>query len=81
MGYILYYLGNRVMYSKAPIIRTEHWVVWAVHSMYCRTGISTSTYNRNFRVHCTWRTINVVTVHKHATTSGSIISVGYQLPK
>ena len=40
------------MYSKAPIIRTEHWAVWAVHSMYCRTGISTGTYNRNFRVIC-----------------------------
>ena len=37
-------------YSKAPIIRTEHWAVLAVHSMYCRTGISTGTYNRNFRV-------------------------------
>ena len=29
---------------------TEHWAVLAVHSMYCRTGISTGTYNRNFRV-------------------------------
>ena len=38
------------IYSKAPIIRTEHWAVLAVHSMYCRTGISTGTYNRNFRV-------------------------------
>ena len=37
-------------YSKAPIIRTEHWAVLAVHSMYCRTGISTGTYNRNFGV-------------------------------
>ena len=37
-------------YSKTPIIRTEHWAVLAVHSMYCRTGISTGTYNRNFRV-------------------------------
>ena len=38
------------MYSKAPIIRIGHWAVLAVHSMYCRTGIRTSTYNRNFRV-------------------------------
>ena len=37
-------------YSKAPIIRTKHWAVLAVHSMYCQTGISTGTYNRNFRV-------------------------------
>ena len=31
-------------YSKAPIIRTEHWAVLAVHSMYCWTGIRTGTY-------------------------------------
>ena len=40
-------------YSKAPIIRTEHWAVLAAHSMYCRNGISTGTtgtYNRNFRL-------------------------------
>ena len=41
---------NLGKYSKAPIIRTEHWAVLAVHSMYCWTGISTGTYNRNFRV-------------------------------
>ena len=41
---------GETVYSKAPIIRTEHWAVLAVHSMYCRTGISTDTYNRNFRV-------------------------------
>ena len=40
----------RVQYSKAPNIRTGHWAVLAVHSMYCRTGIHTDTYNRNFRV-------------------------------
>ena len=43
-------LGVIFSYSKAPIIRTEHWAVLAVHSVYCRTGISTGTYNRNFRV-------------------------------
>ena len=43
-------VGHETTYSKAPIIRTEHWAVLAVHSMYCRTGISTGTYNRNFRV-------------------------------
>ena len=37
-------------YSKAPIIRTRHLAVLAVHSVYCRTGIRTGTYNRNFRV-------------------------------
>ena len=37
-------------YFKAPIIRTGHWAVLAVHIMYCRTGIGTGTYNRNFRV-------------------------------
>ena len=37
-------------YSKAPIICTSFWADLAVHSMYCRTGISARTYNRNFRV-------------------------------
>ena len=37
-------------YSKTPIIRSGHWAVLLVHSMYCRTGIRTGTYNRNFRV-------------------------------
>ena len=32
-------------YSKAPIIRTEHWAVLAVHSMYCRTGICNGMYS------------------------------------
>ena len=41
---------TKLGYSKAPIIRTEHWAVLAVHSINCRTGISTGTYNRNFRV-------------------------------
>ena len=41
---------HSAFYSKAPIIRTKHWAVLAVHSVYCRTGISTGTYNRNFRV-------------------------------
>ena len=40
------------MYSKAPIKRTGHWAVLAVHTMYCHTGIRTGTYNRNFRVSC-----------------------------
>ena len=39
-----------IKYSKAAIIRTDHWAVYTVHSMYCRTGISTGTYDRNFRV-------------------------------
>ena len=26
---------KKVLYSKAPIIRTRHWAVLAVHSMYC----------------------------------------------
>ena len=37
---------DRQMYSKALIIRTGHWAVLAVHSMYCRTGIRTGTYVR-----------------------------------
>ena len=42
----------RVMsYSKAPIMRTEHLAVLTVHSIYCRTGIRTSTYDKNFRVY------------------------------
>ena len=37
-------------YSKASIIHTGHWAVLAVHIMYCRAGISTSAFNRKFRV-------------------------------
>ena len=39
------------IYSKVPIIRTVRRASSAVHSMYSRTGIRTSTYNRHFGVH------------------------------
>ena len=38
-------------YSEVPIIRTGTYASYiAVHSMYCRTGPTYGTYNRNFRV-------------------------------
>ena len=37
-------------YSKVPIIRTGTYASSAVHAMYCRTGPTYGTYNRNFRV-------------------------------
>jgi hypothetical protein len=36
-------------YSKAPIIHTIFLKFLAAHSMYCRNGISTSMYDRNFK--------------------------------
>ena len=45
------WLGREPKYSKVPIIRTGTYASSAVHTMYCRTGPSYGTYNRNFRVH------------------------------